>query len=412
MKKFAFAAMCLSAVMLTAGCSETGGGSSDMPSVSETAEITAAESENSNNESSHVQTTEKPENTSKEEVKGFSTIETAPPRVTTALVTSSMYYADDPLNDFSENAVILNDEIEMGAFKGSYGTKAYYYNYLVNSEQEFVRLNEISDNAFSDVGKDIDFDKCALLVMSFNLSSGSDEYEMDGVIVDGSNVYMQYTLVNEGFTCDMGYQWLYAVVPYEYLPPVVENDWYLPSQVDCSEYYITEVCGKIYPEQLDVNEFSKLVRKYNAHDAEIFYDNDIYTEPYYRLHLYTIQDAEEEIEEDFKSLFNAERTWSNRCEVSALQYRKYQQTKASDFSLRFDISAECQREDRDPAADYFENAFGEEKWIGTDNYYSFKGSLYRDSYSPERLQSALEQVLDQPYKLKNFDYSFRYESKK
>lgn len=409
MKKFAFTGLCLCAVMLTVGCSETGGSSDTSPSISETAGTTAAESENSDNESSFVKTTEKPKDTSKEEVTGFSTIETAPPRVTTTREEREMYY-HDPLSSLSENAVTLDDEIEMGAFKGSYGTKAYYYNYLVNSEQELVRLNEICDNAFYDVGKDIDFDKRALLVMSFNLSSGSDKYEMDGVIVDGSNVYMKYTLVNEGYTCDMGYQWLYAVVPYEYLPPVAENDWYLPSQADFSEYYITEVCGEINPKQLDVNEFSKLVRKYNAHDAEIFYDNDIYAEPYYRLRLSTVQDAEKEIEEDFKSLFDAEKTWSNRYEISALQYRKYQQTKAPDFSLRFDISAECQREDRDPAADYFENAFGEEKWIGADNDYSFSGGLFRDSYSPERLQSALEQVLDQPYKLKNFDYSFKYES--
>lgn len=410
MKKLAFAFICLSAVMLTAGCAETGGSSDDISSpVSETAGITAAESENSYNETSSVQTTEKPEDTSKEEVTGFSTIETAPPRETTTSSEREMYYYDT-LNSLSENAVTLDDEIEMGAFKGSYGTKAYYYKYLVNSERELVRLNEICDNAFAEVGGDIDFDKCALFVMSFNLYSGSDVYEMNDVIVDGSSVYMEYTLVNVGTTDNMGYQWLYAVVPYEYLPPVVENDWYLPSQADFNEYYVINVCGEIKPENLDVVGFSQLVWKYNAYGAKIDFNNDFHGKPYYYVQVGTVQNTGEEIEEDFKSLFNAERTWSNQIEISALQYRKCQQTKVEDFSLRFDISAECQREDRDPAADYFENAFGEEKWIGTDNYYSFNGSLYRESYSPERLQSALEKVINHPYKLQNFEYSFRYES--
>lgn len=359
MKKLAFAFICLSAVMLTAGCAETGG-SSKMSAASETAGITVTESENSYNETSSVKTTEKPEDTFKEEVTGFSTIETAPPRETTASSEREMYYYD-PLSSLSENAVTLDDEIEMGAFKGSYGTKAYYYKYLVNSEQELVRLNEICDNAFDEIGGNIDFDKCALFVMSFNLSSGSDVYEMNDVIVDGSSVYMEYTLVNEGETCDMGYQWLYAVVPYEYLPPVVENDWYLPSQADFNEYYVTNVCGEIKPENLDVVGFSQLVRKYNAYGAKIDFNNVYYKKPYYYVQVETVQNTGEEIEEDFKSLFNAERTWSNQIEISALQYRKYQQTKVEDFSLRFDISAECLREDRDPAADYFENAFGEEK---------------------------------------------------
>lgn len=408
MKKLAFAAMYVSVVMLTAGCAETGG-SSKMSAASETAGITVTESENSYNETSSFRTTEKPEDTSKEEVTGFSTIETAPPRETTASSEREMYYYD-PLSSLSENAVTLDDEIEMGAFKGSYGTKAYYYKYLVNSERELVRLNEICDNAFAEVGGNIDFDKCALFVMSFNLSGGSDVYEMNDVIVDGSNVYMEYTLVNEGETCDMGYQWLYAVVPYEYIPPVVENDWYLPSQADFNEYYVTNVCGEIKPENLDVVGFSQLVRKYNAYCAKIDFNNVYYKKPYYYVQVETVQNTGEEIEEDFKSLFNAERTWSNQIEISALQYLKCQQTKVEDFSLRFDISAECLREDRDPAADYFENSFGEEKWIGTDNYYSFNGSLYRESYSPERLQSALEKVIDHPYKLQNFEYSFRYES--
>ncbi|MDO4943796.1 MAG: hypothetical protein Q4E74_01190 [Ruminococcus sp.] len=410
MKKLAFAFICLSVVMLTAGCAKTGGSSDISSPVSETTGITVTESENSYNETSSVQTTEKPEDTSKEQVTGFSTIETAPPRETTSTFTNDMYYVTDPINNLSENAVRLAGEIEMGAFKGDYGTKAYYYKYLVNSEQELVRLNEICDNAFDEIGGNIDFDKCALFVISFNLSSGSDVYEMNDVIVDGSSVYMEYTLVNEGETCDMGYQWLYAVVPYEYLPLVVENDWYLPSQADFNEYYVTIAGGEIKPENLDVVGFSQLVRKYNAYGAKIDFNNVYYKKPYYYVQVGTVQNTGEEIEEDFKSLFNAERTWSNQIEISALQYRKYQQTKVEDFSLRFDISAECLREDRDPAADYFENAFGEEKWIGTDNYYSFNGSLYRESYSPERLQSALEKVINHPYKLQNFDYSFRYES--